>query len=75
MQIDGTIPTKNDDVSKSELSDLLCDLCFGYNYELIGCCDGRSCGCQGLPVDAKPCHKCNPDGKKEPSEDWPWFFA
>jgi hypothetical protein len=32
----------------------------------------------GQPVDAKPCSKCNPDGKKEPSSqakrDYPWFF-
>ena len=57
---------------------LPCDVCDGYFYELIGCCSGHECGCIGKPVDSKPCHKCNSDGKKEPSlqarKDWPWFF-
>jgi hypothetical protein len=60
------------------LSDVLCDQCGGYNYELIGCCSGHKCWCVGQPVDAKPCEKCNADGKKEPSlqaqKDWPFFF-
>ena len=55
-----------------------CSDCDGYNYELMGCCSGHACGCAGQPVDAKPCGKCNSDGKKEPSlqaqKDWPWFF-
>ena len=56
-----------------------CDECNGYNYKLLGCCSGFECGCQGKPVDAIPCPKCNHHGEREPSEqakiDWPWFFA
>lgn len=63
---------------ESDLSVLLCAKCGGYNYELLGCCGGRECGCMGQPVDSKPCSKCNIDGNKEPSlqaqKDWPWFF-
>ena len=68
------------DAKNTKLADAieLCSTCGGYSYELIGCCSGHSCGCQGQPVEAKPCGKCNSDGKKEPSlqaqEDWPWFF-
>jgi len=55
-----------------------CTTCNGYNYELLGCCSGRECGCMGQPIDVKPCSKCNPDGSKEPTEeakkDYPWFF-
>ena len=55
-----------------------CDKCYGYNYELLGCCSGHECGCMGQPVDAKPCPKCNADGEKKPSLEaqkaWTWFF-
>lgn len=63
---------------EQEKMEVCCDKCGGYHYELIGCCSGHECGCQGQPVDSKPCDKCNADGKKEPSlqaqRDWPWFF-
>ena len=57
---------------------VMCDVCGGYNYELLGCCSGHECGCMGQPVDTRPCPKCNADGKKKASleaqKDWPWFF-
>lgn len=55
-----------------------CNTCGGYNFELIGCCSGRECGCMGQPVDSQPCQECNRNCNKEPSEqakqDYPWFF-
>jgi len=33
---------------------------------LLGCCNGRECGCMGGPVAIMKCPDCNPDGKKEP---------
>ena len=55
-----------------------CKACYGYNFNLIGCCSGRECGCMGQPVDSEPCPVCNKDGSKEPADqakqDWPWFF-
>ena len=55
-----------------------CAVCHGYNYELIGCCSGHQCACDGWPIVSKPCGECNNDSKKKPSsqakKDWPHIF-
>lgn len=45
-----------------------CKKCHGDNYILLGCCDGRECGCQGQPVSITNCPDCNPYGKEKPSD-------
>ena len=46
-----------------------CKECSGENYVLIGCCNGRECGCMGQPVAVTNCKQCNPSGL-EPMGDY-----
>lgn len=50
--------------TKSECKD-----CQGDNFILLGCCNGRDCGCMGGPVQVTNCKKCNPNGLAEMSKD------
>ena len=45
-----------------------CPNCKDDHYTFYGCCNGRECGCMGLPVEYSPCEKCNKDNDKKPSE-------
>jgi len=36
--------------------------CQDESYILLGCCDGRECGCRGGPVSITNCKSCNPKG-------------
>ncbi len=50
-----------------------CIDCQDEHYVLIGCCDGRECGCMGQPVQMTNCKKCNPNNDKPMGEyvgDW-----
>jgi len=44
-----------------------CENCNNERFILLGCCDGRMCGCMGQPVAMEPCEACNSDGKLEPA--------
>lgn len=55
-----------------------CKKCMGDNYVALMCCNGRECGCMGLPTDFEPCEKCNKDESKSACKDltrqYPFFF-
>lgn len=36
----------------------VCDKCGGLGAEPVMCCDGRECGCRGMPVDFRKCNSC-----------------
>ena len=36
---------------RNQWDDLTCTLCGGTGFVPVMCCDGRSCGCHGMPVD------------------------
>lgn len=33
----------------------ICEDCGGNGLKPVMCCDGRECGCMGMPVDFEPC--------------------
>lgn len=41
-----------------------CKTCGDEHYLLLGCCDGRECGCMGQPVQMTNCPDCNINGTK-----------
>lgn len=49
-----------------------CEICgtFVKGFEYKGCCDGRECGCMGLPIEPCICSKeCYEKGVKEKNND------
>lgn len=50
-------------------SDRCCVCGFPLPYEQVGCCDGRDCGCMGMPVDPPLCGgNCDEIGTKRMDE-------
>ena len=43
----------------------VCKKCRDEKFILTGCCNGRECGCMGMPVGIENCDRCNRENKGE----------
>ena len=66
---------KNAKKERAIFQEEICQECNGDLFIPVGCCNGFECGCLGMPVDAKPCHVCNSDGKKSMPEHIAAYFG
>jgi len=52
-----------------------CESCGGTGWRSVLCCNGYMCGCQGMPVDFKPCPEGCAPATEEQIAEWAMLAA